>query len=241
MNYGIGILWKIPIEFLLGSTFRSSWFLIANLFGILCVIALNKISKYFTACVAIGLYLVCMLRTCYGNLLPADSQFNLIIDLYPTTFYQSFPISIIWTFIGNIIASKKIAIKHNHILIGFIIASVLLVIEHTFCSFFQLIRVEAYCIMMIPVVIFFTLYILDRDFQISKERSIFIRHCSTVIYCLSTTFGWCLDKLVIMIGINGFLRYFSVYVITIIVCLVVTYAIDRLTKVKNFKWMRFMY
>lgn len=226
-------------DFFLGSTFRSSWFLMANLLGILIILGISKINNIFAGILAVLLYIACMLRTCYGLLLPQDCLFNHMLDKYPTTFYQSFPIAVFWAFVGKCIAEKELTISKKYIVTCFIMATGLLVVEYRCIQ--SVIYTPGYCIMMVPVCIFAFLLVHDCDIRIETRSSMFFRHLSTVIYCLSTTLGFLLDKVFERIMGFSIVRYLAVYIVTLLMCGLVAVCIHRIKDRRLFRWVKFLY
>ena len=97
---------KILKGFVFGSTFPASWYLMALIIGT----ALVYIgSRYMGNCVVfiVGtvLYIICCLLSNYGNFC---GSLRVINGIYPTAFFNSFPVAIIWISLGK---EKRICSK----------------------------------------------------------------------------------------------------------------------------------
>jgi len=241
-SIGVSIV-RVLRDFLFGSTFLSSWFLMANLLGITIILGLSKVNNHLAGIIAVFLYILCMLKTCYGNLLPTESLLYRAFELYPATFYQSFPIGVFWAYVGKRIAEIK-EYRQNITILGLGISILLLVIEWNTIEKRGLLLVPGYCFMMVPVCIFLVLLIKKIQTNIDRKHSMFLRHLSTIIYCLSTTVGYMLEhfieKVVPQFG-DGLIHYQFVFWATVLICIVITIMVDFIKKFRLFKWMKYMY
>ena len=96
---------KILKGFVFGSTFPASWYLMALIIGT----ALVYIgSRYMGNCVVfiVGtvLYIICCLLSNYGNFC---GSLRVINGIYPTAFFNSFPVAIIWISLGKVFAEHE--------------------------------------------------------------------------------------------------------------------------------------
>ena len=229
-------------DFLIGTTFRSSWFLMANITGVLIVLLLDCIDHRLTAAAAVLLYIACMRRTCY-NLLSPDSAFNIIIDHYPTTFYRSFPIAVFWVWLGKIITEnrQKLSFIADRRILSLSVSFILLFAEYALLRHYGLILADGYCIFMIPVCIAIFITARNTEIGLDTQKALFLRHTSTVIYCFSTSLGMVLDKLYIKLFSDGFPHYPAVYFMTLFICVIVSAVIEKLSRYKHLRILKYFY
>ena len=172
-----GILYgmkKLFLKFLFGSTFRSSWFIIALVIGVIIVYYLSKIRiKHLPLVVGGVFYFACMLQICYGNLFSGDSLLNRLVDFYPGTIYQGFPIAVFWVAVGKLIADYEqyfLGFRTKKKILLTVISCVLLVGEYVLVTLLGFNYTSGYCIMQIPVCIMIFILTLGLDLEVKNAR-----------------------------------------------------------------------
>lgn len=218
-----------------GSTFKASWYITALIIGTSLICFLSKFLKT-THIMAIGflIYIFCCLSSNYRNLLPYNSFFDRLINIYPGDIYLSFPVSIIWIAIGKAFSDGIFKAKKNY---GLLIASIAtLCIEYIITMKYKTWATNDCYFMLIPASITIFAFILDTEIHIKNTKN--FRKCSTIIFCSHGSVG-----LILFYAVKNFLwpgcpNIYSVTVIPTIICtLVLSAVIIKLSK----KWRIFRF
>ena len=232
---------KIFKCFLIGTTFRASWYIMATVLGVLLV---YLISKYFgtIAALFIGtvLYFLCCITSNYGTLPAFSGITNIIQTYYPTPIYNSFPAAVFWIAIGKLYAEKDITIlKQNpkHVLL--LISIILLFIERYAIAKLQC-SIDNDCyFLLIPVCILIFSLTIHSDIQINFASK--LRSYSTLTYCLHASLAEYFKLRFNRFGLDvSTLRNALIfYGIVVVVCLLVNTIFRYLERHTYFKWIKY--
>ncbi len=230
------------LKFVFGSTFVASWYLMALIIGVAAVYCLSKTKiKWLPLAIGSILLAICILRTCYGNLIDSDSLFHKVIDLYPGTFYQGFPVALFWVALGKWMADHEehlLRISGTKKVFGIVISIFLFAAEYIIISLTGIFHTRGYCVMMIPLCMAIFIAVLGMDLKFKNSK--LLREISTVMYCSHATIG---SILTILLGKIGLTEQFPwsllLYVMIVTLCIIGTLFILKLEQVKYFKWCKF--
>lgn len=235
---------QFVIDLFIGSTFRSSWFIMALVIGTLIVAFLSKYLKNIGSIIlGIMFYIICLFASGYGNLIQ-NNPLMWFINHYPATIYQSFPISIVFISIGKVVADyrEKLMNKRTVWLIATIITFIMLVVEFWILEVNQIQIAYAYYVMTIPFCLFLLALFTGLDIKLSDRFALCVRKCSTVTYCLHTTLAWLIVALLSKINVSSdFPMSLLIYIVVVAVCVLVTLVIDKLSKFKYLSFLKYFY
>ncbi len=180
----IGFL-KFCRALLLGSTFRASWFITANVVAVLIIFFVSKkIKKRVTFSVALFLYLICCLATSYSTL-AEGSFFDFLLKISSTVFdgvATSFIHGLIWVMVGKVFAEGIISMNKNMALIGTAVFSLILFLEHWLTvERLNAAKSSSCYVALVPLCIFIFALLLKLE-KISFKQSKKLRAISTVVY-----------------------------------------------------------
>lgn len=228
---------QICVNALFGSTFRSSWFLVANMIGII-IVYYTRNNTFIGEILGVLSYIVCCLATAYNPILGEGSVVRGLIHMYPTTIYQSFPFAIIWSCVGYWLAKTYTywsLWKLKKLFLLFLPCAILYSIEGLCC------KLEPGYGVFMPLVCTLLFMIICR-WEVQFKWSRLFRNISTVTYCLGATLGQIICMFVTGITGNSVVWPYSmiVFCVIIIVCFFATYLILYLKERKGFRWCKYL-
>ena len=185
---------------LFGSTFAASWFLTAMVIGVLIVYLLNKVLKNNLLLLLVGLmfFTIVTLGSSYYDAV-ADTFFGTIIKVHITVFGAlvcSFPAAVFWVVIGKLFAEQKIKMHSWLLWVVLMIGSaVALFVEWKYA----VVRNGSYSMdsyfMLAPLCVLLFLG-LTKIRPIYRERSVYVRRLSTVVYVVHASLMPIISKLI---------------------------------------------
>ena len=216
---------KILKGFVFGSTFPASWYLMALIIGT----ALVYIgSRYMENCVVfiVGtvLYIICCLLSNYGNFC---GSLRVINGIYPTAFFNSFPVAIIWISLGKVFAeheelSLRLAkVKSS----GAVLSILLLYCEWFLIRHFRTGESNDCYFMLVPCAMFIFTIIITGTRVIRYARQ--MRMASTITYCMHISTALILDEFINFGEVFGNLALALIirYCLVVLLCMIVSYFI----------------
>lgn len=221
-------------DFLFGSTFRASWFIMALVIAVVLVSWLSKrLNNIVLLCGSLFIYIMIVLRSGYISFFSETSFVYDILCFYETYLsvpYLSFPVALVWVVCGKCFA------EYSYRYIGWI--NVFLIVFFSFCLYiewdFLKVRTghstyDCYFFLFPVVVCVFSL--LNNICAFSIKTSLLLRKYSVIIYALhgSVTF---LLSLVIESS-------FQIFYITLVFCLFVAWIVCILERFKGLRWLRY--
>lgn len=235
---GIGDFFiKLPLNLLLGSTFRASWYISALCIGMVIVFYLSrKLGDWSAVLLGALLYAVCCLSSNYANLF-ADTRW---FSWYPAKWYNSFPVSILWIAIGKMIAEKQHCIagrvwsrKFPALCVSF----GLLFWEHGWiCQNGASYANDCYfSLVLVCPLLFITMLDFRKPVLWAKK----LRPVSTVIYCLHATLAVSLAWVLRRYGVEPDVlpAAIGLYLTVVGLCAATALIIEKL---KNYRWLSWL-
>lgn len=171
----LDVIIKLLYSTLLSSSFPASWYIMASVIGLLLIICIEKIvSPRISLVICVLVYCVCVLTSNYGEAISQSSYCP----------YNSFPVSLIWIWLGRFVAQNSERIKslnYYKLILSFAGCLSLLYVEYFIISHFQLAMADDCYFLLIPTC-FISLVIFGKT-KIKFPDMPFMRKASTIIYC----------------------------------------------------------
>lgn len=197
---GIGTgLFNLVRDFLFGSTFRASWYLMACMLGIVIIFYLSRIaSGKVLLGITLPFYLFATLLSEFKGYVTHNAVLQPLYSRYVHylgTPCFSFVIALLYIAIGKILADCG-SVKHSGsvYLTGFLLSFAALVAEHRLISHLNYFSYNCDCLLLLaPTASLFVLWILTLEVHL-KHASVF-RSFSTILYCSHIPMCMLLKKL----------------------------------------------
>lgn len=232
---------KILKGFVFGSTFPASWYLMALIIGT----ALVYIgSRYMGNCVVfiVGtvLYIICCLLSNYGNFC---GSLRVINGIYPTAFFNSFPVAIIWISLGKVFAeheelSLRLAkVKSS----GAVLSILLLYCEWFLIKYFRTGESNDCYFMLVPCAVFIFTIIITGTREVRFARQ--MRMASTITYCMHISIALILDEFINFGEVFGNLVLALIirYLLVVLLCMIASYFIIKIAEAGKCRIVRYLY
>lgn len=232
---------KILKGFVFGSTFPASWYLMALIIGT----ALVYIgSRYMGNCVVfiVGtvLYIICCLLSNYGNFC---GSLRVINGIYPTAFFNSFPVAIIWISLGKVFAeheelSLRLAkVKSS----GAVLSILLLYCEWFLIKYFRTGESNDCYFMLVPCAVFIFTIIITGTREVRFARQ--MRMASTITYCMHISIALILDEFINFGEVFGNLVLALIirYLLVVLLCMIASYFIIKIAEAGKCRSVRYLY
>ena len=232
---------KILKGFVFGSTFPASWYLMALIIGT----ALVYIgSRYMENCVVfiVGtvLYIICCLLSNYGNFC---GSLRVINGIYPTAFFNSFPVAIIWISLGKVFAeheelSLRLAkVKSS----GAVLSILLLYCEWFLIKYFRTGESNDCYFMLVPCAVFIFTIIITGTREVRFARQ--MRMASTITYCMHISIALILDEFINFGEVFGNLVLALIirYLLVVLLCMIASYFIIKIAEAGKCRIVRYLY
>lgn len=236
LDYGfIDISKKIIYGIFFKATFPASWYLSAYMIGITIAYYMRKLPKLLLFLGVIS-FVICCLTTNYFYLLdnvPFGKTLQRVSDIY--NLYYSFPVGILFIYFGMNI-SKLLKLNMRYIVGLFLLGVVLLYLESSYTSYFELRKCDD-CyfslIILAPVLVAFVLKL--NNARITVKTSGYLRKMSTIIYCTHLTVVSILNR--IIIGLDSY----QCFILTFIICTIISYCFIKIQQFSYGKWVKYSY
>lgn len=228
-------------DFWFSYTFRMSWYIMALILGVVIVCLLTSIpyGNILTFVVGIILNGICCMLSNYEEVFVGLSH---IFKDYPGDFFLSFPVGILWIFIGKYFSEHNFSKwKTSYIWSGFLVSCFLLVCEQ---KIIYLLGVPQYndCYFLLWPVCSFMFLLLLRS-KISLKNPKLLREASTVVYCMHGSLLLCVRFFMNKIGISyevlpgSLLCFLFVYVSCFCTTIVIHFVVSK----GKLKWLKYAY
>lgn len=180
-------------SFLLGSTFKASWFLMAALVSVIFVwIVSKRVHDKWLLLLGLLLYLLCCLTSNYYNLIRNEE----ILDFYHkyrSVFlipFNSFPVAMLFVVYGKVLAERSIYIPQRFLLLLVLVSFSLLYIEYYIIWHYDLINCDDDSFLsLIPLSLFSFMLVGQSRWTLDADTKR-IRKASTVMYCCHLTYAF---------------------------------------------------
>lgn len=210
---------KLLYSTLLSSSFPASWYIMASVIGVLLIICIEKIvSPRISLVICSLVYCACVLTSNYGETMSQSSY----------CLYNSFPVSLIWIWLGRFIAQNSERIKSLNgykLILSFSGCLLLLYVEFFIISYFQLAVADDCYFFLIPTCFIFLLIFGKTEIKLSPKP--FMRKSSTIIYCTHIPIACVLSFGLKYFGIDN---HFVVFLITVILSMLLADIIMRVAQ-----------
>ena len=243
----LGITLKnIIVDFILGSTFPASWYIMATVIGTyLIYLSSKKFGNIVTMILSTGIYIVCIFTSSYHNVLPHNTIFDLMINYYPSySICNSFFVSLLWIFIGKSIAeneSRFNKIDSKRLVLGIIFSFIALVLEYNYISF--KFGIEKYtCSFVLPLCCSLIFLGILR-IKCCYKYAFVLRKMSIIIYCTHIPVSYILGKIINKmkyIDLNVFPYSLVYYLSVVAICISISMIVYKLTQYPKTKWINFL-
>ena len=233
---------NIVMRFFYSSTFKSSWYLMGLVIGIVIIYGLTKLTNNKVGFV-LGLvcYLFCAMISNYSVFFDNLKVVQDIKELYPFTMYYGFPVGLLFVNMGKILAEKEElkCSKSTYVKLG--ISAILLFVESYLIIHFGWYSETPCFIMLIPFCWYCFIIIANLKVKVPYGKE--IRVISTVMYCFHFSFKLIIDDLLVNIGwnLNALPYSMYLYLIVVIVSIIVGVVIFKLSQKKYFGILKNFY
>lgn len=235
-----GIL-TIVWSFITGSTFIASWYIMALIIGLTIIFYLaNKFDNKSIFILSILIYTFCVLLSNYGDL-PLMHVFHNMLAYW--TPYNSFTAGIIWIVAGKMFAENEDlfyfgARKQKLVILS---AVILLYLEQTLIVYLKCSHTNDFYFMLVPLCLALFASFLKMDLKSSRAKK--LRAFSTITYCLHASFAKVPSLLFLILGlpVGTFPISIIKWILTIITCVLATFIIVKLEKIRILKWLRYLH
>lgn len=245
--YSFGLVKGIFItirETLFCSSFLASWFIVAAIYATLIIAKLSeRINKKILLLIFIFIYIVCCLRSSYFNWfekIPYIKYYFSYEKIF-TSPVLSFPVALIWVFIGKYFADKddviiqQISIRKNIMLI--ILFSILLYLEWIFVINLNGTFNNDCYLFLVPLS--FLIFSLIIKINIKLKNSVRFRVMSSIIYPLHSSVIVVLKFILNKFIFNSVVINLISFIFALLCCYVVFLIITKLENKKYFRLLKY--
>ena len=194
-------------DFLFGSTFAASWYIMAQVIAIVLLALASRRIRNSILMVISGLYAICLLSSNYYGLIVGTFVQRVLDTLFLVIFPpNSFPVALFWCAIGKVIADKGIeATITRRVIAGtvFAISIAGLYLEH-FCikRWIGNIKANDVYLCLIPACISAFVLILHCPYHI--RWALTLRRISTIVYCVHCSIAWVISNLLERVMVDSY-------------------------------------
>lgn len=249
MDYrGGGHTYKIILTILkntlFSSTFIASWFIAASIWATLIIYKVSKkVNNKVLFVVFLLINFICCLVSSYSPLFTNLNFINKIANIYsillPSPIF-SFPVALIWIFIGKMFADKKIDYKIKNKKIFFLLLitfSILLFVEWKYVIYLTSFNFNDCYFSLIPLC--FLIFKLLLNIDIKLKNSKVLRKISTIIYPLHASVAYVIAYFAKNFITDSTLLSIFNFFITLLICLIASFVISKLEKIKIFGILKY--
>ena len=226
---GINTIFEILRNFLFGSTFRASWFLMASLLNIIFVwFVSNKIGNYILLFLGFALYYICCLFSNYYNII-GNSHILYIYHIYAQYIaapYNSFPVALVFVMFGKILSEKSFFVQQRYLFMLILISLSLLFTEYYVIQHFNLSYEDDSFLFLIPASLYIFMFIGQCQWSCKRDTHN-IRKASTVIYCCHCSYATIIYHLLFLFNIQSVFTFHLIWFLLTLSTSFITYIIIR--------------
>lgn len=226
-------LQDILYKYLWAGTDHALWFLCGTVTGFLIVFLLSKFldAKKVFAISVIVLLIGCMKST-WSPMLEGLFSFEIHIHVagHRNGLFYAFP----YIALGRLIANKHTHEKERSIrsyVLGFLISMIMLSLESVLFVLIFDTASRILWISVLPCTYYFFMLVKHIEIPMLKEKSIFLRKMSILIYVSHSLF---------LILFND-LKYFKYFIVVLISSALASVIIITISNKKGFKWLKIFY
>lgn len=235
--------WHLVRDFLFGSTFQSSWYIIALITGFTIVLFLSrKLPQWALIVIGVIFYVPSLLSSNYEFLLENFDFLREIGDSLSKVFLlpcRNFSVSILYIAIGKYLVEKNYEGKTKRYAFTFILAFAALVLEYVLLRLSGVKIVNTDCYIAVP----FAAYYLCKVFltlDITCKHAFTLRKISTLSYCVHMAVFMVVGKIFKIFEIPDW-RNILLFVCTLIVTHTLSLVIIKLSDCKYLKILKYSF
>ena len=228
-------------DFLFGSTFQSSWYIVALITGFAIVLFLSeKIPQSALIIIGVIFYIPSLLSSNYEFLLESSDLLKAVGESLSKVFLlpcRNFSVSILYIAIGKYLAEKNYEGKTKKYTVTFLLAFAALIAEYLALHFSGVKIEDTDCYIALP----FAAYYLCKVFltlDIKCKCAIILRKISTVSYCA---------HMAVFMVVGKFFKIFEIpdwqnilhFAITLLLTHILSLVLIKLTEYKYFRFLKY--
>lgn len=229
---------------LFSSTFIASWFITATFTATFIVYKLSKKINYkLLFIIFLIIYYICCIISSYSNLFTNVSFINKLYNFYLIFFPSpvfSFPVALLWIFIGKLFAdgiiNKKIKNKKIHLLL-IILFCILLFLEWKFVIKLSGTYTNDCYFFLVPIV--WLVFQLLLNLKINLKNGKLFRKVSTITYPLHASVAPIFSHIACLFIDNDTVVGIFSFIATLLFCYTACYIIFKLENNSKFKILRY--
>lgn len=228
-------------DFLFGSTFQSSWYIVALITGFAIVLFLSdKISQSALVIIGVIFYIPSLLSSNYEFLLESSDLLKAVGESLSKVFLlpcRNFSVSILYIAIGKYLAEKNYEGKTKKYTVTFLLAFAALIAEYLALHFSGVKIEDTDCYIALP----FAAYYLCKVFltlDIKCKCAIILRKISTVSYCAHMAVFMVVGKLFKIFEIPDWQNILH-FVLTLLLTHILSLVLIKLTEYKYFRFLKY--
>lgn len=238
-------LWKgllhLVRDFCFGSTFQSSWYIIALITGFTIVLLLSyKLPQSALVILGVVFYIPSLLSSNYEFLIASSDTVTALSSELSHIFLlpcRNFSVSILYISIGKYLAEKNYEGKTKRYTVTFLLAFAALIIEYLALRFSGVRIEDTDCYIALP----FAAYYLCKVFltlDITCKHALTMRKISTVSYCAHMAVFMVIGKLFKVFEVPDWQNILH-FAITLILTQVFALVVIRLSKIKKLSFLKY--
>ena len=228
-------------DFLFGSTFQSSWYIVALITGFAIVLFLSdKISQSALVIIGVIFYIPSLLSSNYEFLLESSDLLKAVGESLSKVFLlpcRNFSVSILYIAIGKYLAEKNYEGKTKKYTVTFLLAFAALIAEYLALHFSGVKIEDTDCYIALP----FAAYYLCKVFltlDIKCKCAIILRKISTVSYCAHMAVFMVVGKLFKIFEIPDWQNVLH-FALTLLLTHILSLVLIKLTEYKYFRFLKY--
>ena len=228
-------------DFLFGSTFQSSWYIVALITGFAIVLFLSeKIPQSALIIIGVIFYIPSLLSSNYEFLLESSDLLKAVGESLSKVFLlpcRNFSVSILYIAIGKYLAEKNYEGKTKKYTVTFLLAFAALIAEYLALHFSGVKIEDTDCYIALP----FAAYYLCKVFltlDIKCKCAIILRKISTVSYCAHMAVFMVVGKLFKIFEIPDWQNVLH-FALTLLLTHILSLVLIKLTEYKYFRFLKY--
>ena len=184
-------LLKICRSFIFSSTFPASWYIMASIIGTSFIaLADRTFSRRIIFVIALLAYVFCCISSNYGNIISSSDKWGSLYLDYTNIFtspYNSFPVSLLWIYIGRYLSKNdETKLSTSFLWLVMFVSLTLLYVEYFYIQKHAFSSADDCYFFLVPLCIVIMLLF-------GKVRYIpanpFLRKTSTIVFCSHIALG----------------------------------------------------
>ncbi len=230
-------------DFFFGSTFQSSWYIMALVIGVLIMFLLSfRFSSPDLIGIGVILYIPCLLSSNYNFIAESTETFSSIYHGFTSVFSlpcRNFFVAILYLAMGKELAENPQYRKKNKDFAYFLVCFVLMLCEYFALELSGVKIPGTDCYIMLPLTVFyFCRWVISLEVRCRFART--LRNISTLSYCCHMAVFMVVGKIFKMLDIPDFhnlLLFTAVLILTQTASLVIV----KLSELKVFRILKYSY